>query len=405
VLPRIFPVKLLPIEAEHSSYASNTLIALTPLVGLDANIIAYRLRTLYGTVTIDDSLMIAIIQSSYFERLKGIRDGGQRHFCLAPEFYTRYDHSLGVFALVALFGGSREEQLAALLHDISHTVFSHTGGYFFMSMVTGALQDAMHEQFLVETGLEALLAEHNLSIAAVDHRRSDFMRVKKAAPDLCADNIDSILQSAVLDGYSSKQAVDRLLSHLTFNGSCWYFDDQAAALQCAQLCLVQMCNQWSSPENIYQCYLMGCALLRAAEVGLITRDVVVRGTDDAVWDILAKSQDAQIAEYLDIILQWRERLVISDVVPGVSGTHVVPDKFRGIDPYVLQPNGLLKRLTVLDRTYRRKFEQTREIFSRGWVVNVVPARTGRKKIFIKKTVCTTPHGRTGSSKRGGARTA
>lgn len=40
---------------------------------------------------------------------------------------SRFEHSLGVMAIVNLIGGDESSQISALLHDLSHTVFSHVG--------------------------------------------------------------------------------------------------------------------------------------------------------------------------------------------------------------------------------------------------------------------------------------
>lgn len=43
----------------------------------------------------------------------------------------RYDHSVGVMLLIRMLGGTLEEQIAGLLHDVSHTAFSHVADYVF----------------------------------------------------------------------------------------------------------------------------------------------------------------------------------------------------------------------------------------------------------------------------------
>ena len=46
---------------------------------------------------------------------------------------TRFEHSLGVFALLRRLRAPRREQVAGLLHDISHTAFSHAVDFVFTS--------------------------------------------------------------------------------------------------------------------------------------------------------------------------------------------------------------------------------------------------------------------------------
>ena len=44
---------------------------------------------------------------------------------------TRYEHSVGVMLLARRVGGGLREQVAALLHDVSHTAFSHVIDHVF----------------------------------------------------------------------------------------------------------------------------------------------------------------------------------------------------------------------------------------------------------------------------------
>lgn len=42
-----------------------------------------------------------------------------------------YDHSMGVFVILRARGAPLEEQIAGLLHDVSHTAFSHVGDWVY----------------------------------------------------------------------------------------------------------------------------------------------------------------------------------------------------------------------------------------------------------------------------------
>src|SRR5690242_7788429 len=90
-----------------------------------------ELQTIYGTFEIQEPVIIDLLESQAMQRLKKINQHGINDV-VNPEYaFSRYDHSVGVFILTRMFGGSLEEQVAALLHDVSHTVFSHVGDLIF----------------------------------------------------------------------------------------------------------------------------------------------------------------------------------------------------------------------------------------------------------------------------------
>ena len=61
---------------------------------------------------------------------------------------TRYEHSVGVMLLVRRFGASLDEQIAALLHDVSHTAFSHVIDYVFNDHDHQSYHEEKKEQFI-----------------------------------------------------------------------------------------------------------------------------------------------------------------------------------------------------------------------------------------------------------------
>ena len=90
----------------------------------------------------DDPLLMELIATAAFQRLKEIRFLGAIDYCLVPSpngqpgtiRYTRYQHSLGVMRLAQMYCDiqgvpSTKRQLvcaAALLHDIGHPPLSHS---------------------------------------------------------------------------------------------------------------------------------------------------------------------------------------------------------------------------------------------------------------------------------------
>ena len=79
----------------------------------------------YGEVAIEEPEILDLIRCPTFQRLKGIRQAGPSALAFPFKNVTRFEHSLGVFLLLRRLGADRREQVAGLLHDISHTAFSH----------------------------------------------------------------------------------------------------------------------------------------------------------------------------------------------------------------------------------------------------------------------------------------
>ena len=89
---------------------------------------------IYGQVKITEPVLIELIKSPALQRLKKIEQHGtwQLHKDYKQSYYfSRYTHSIGVMLLLRKFNASVEEQLHGLLHDVSHTVFSHVADFLF----------------------------------------------------------------------------------------------------------------------------------------------------------------------------------------------------------------------------------------------------------------------------------
>ena len=79
----------------------------------------------YGTIEISEQVLMDLINSPTLQRLKAVHQQGMPKEYYHLPVFSRFDHSVGVLILLKSLNASIEEQIAGLLHDISHTAFSH----------------------------------------------------------------------------------------------------------------------------------------------------------------------------------------------------------------------------------------------------------------------------------------
>jgi len=326
-----------------------------------------ELTTLYGTTCIQEPVLIALIRHPAFERLKHIRQYGVMHYARTEPEFTRYQHSLGVFFITRLYGASFEEQIDALLHDVSHTVFSHVGDSLFASdyRVGGkqAYQDKIHEWYLQQTGLLDLLKQYGYEHACDCTTKEKHRCFDQHLPDLCADRIEYNLTGGYIDGMLSKQQVTAIMQSLHFVDGQWFFSDIIHARMFAQVSLQLTETRWGSLWSASIDHTAACALKRAYELGIISIDEIHFSTDDTVWQKLLAVNDTHINHYLTC-LKNPESFCLCQQSENSSYVH---GKFSGTDPLVATDNGY-KRLTELDAAYKQEFLRLKIAIAPGWYI-------------------------------------
>src|SRR6476620_5082416 len=110
----------------------------------------------YRSVAIEEPEILHLIECPTFQRLKGIRQAGPSALAFPFKDVTRFEHCLGVYLLLRRLGADRREQVAGLLHDISHTAFSHAVDFVFSSEEQNH-HEALKHEFLERPDLVAAL--------------------------------------------------------------------------------------------------------------------------------------------------------------------------------------------------------------------------------------------------------
>lgn len=320
---------------------------------------------IYGDLEVTDQLLCDIIRSPDFERLRGVHQYGPWPFVVGPTNYTRWEHSLGVFQLTAQYGGSYYEQIAALLHDVSHTVFSHVGGWIYHSdyRIADKHQDDIHAWFLAESSIAQLIASYGIDLADVHHKGNGFAVLEQSLPDICADRLDYNLQGAYYEGLATQADIDMMLSSLHFRDGAWYFDNVDAARMFADNSVYMTRNIWGSPSNGITYRILGSLLRYAVDNGIVTQHDIHFSRDVDIWSLLQQSDDPEVYEYLFLLHRYHTLSFYDENVYDFW----VQAKFRGIDPLVNVDDQLV-RLSFYDAEFANLYTTAYHEVTHGWPI-------------------------------------
>jgi len=159
-----------------------------------------------------------IIKTNVFQRLKKIHQGGPIFLVNPKVNHTRFEHSIGAMLIIKKLGGSLEEQIAGLLHDISHTAFSHLIDYV-LEIDGEDYHEKRYSAVLKDSELNAVLEKYHLD-SAVFIDLEKFKLLEYPLPYLSADRIDYTLRDLFQIGELSRKEITWFINGLeTFDNS------------------------------------------------------------------------------------------------------------------------------------------------------------------------------------------
>lgn len=327
---------------------------------------ALNLQTFYGEYEISEPIIAELLQTDAVQRLKHIQQYGVNQYVRPTRKpYSRYEHSVGVMVLLRNFGASLQEQIAGLLHDVSHTVFSHVGDHVAalqrakrVDQNDEAYQDTMHSWYIAQTDVREVLDRYGISVEEINHKNGQYQMLEQDLPDLCADRIEYNLYGGYIEGLVTQEEVQMILSALRYENGRWFFDDAPRAKKLASISLWLTEHCFAASWNFVNYEFAAKALSRAVDLGLLTMHDIHFSVDDLVWKLLHSSSDDRIQSYLRTLVNYKD--AYEEVAEG-SHDASFARKFRGVNPWVLVSN-TFKRLSECDDAFRTKYERLRASF-------------------------------------------
>jgi len=326
-----------------------------------------QIATFYGPIEVDEPVLLELIESSSFQRLKFIHQYGVAYYTTHPEEYTRYEHSLGVFAILRLKKASLEEQIAGLLHDVSHTTFSHVGDWIFGKQSKEKdYQNSIHGLFLERYGLSAILEKYHFSVDQILPLEDLFPMLEKKGPALCADRIEYNIQGAYHQGIITHDEAMQIIADLQFIDGDWVSTNVGLMTKLSHFSLFMTQNCWGSAANYLTSHWLAQAILRGVDLGFITYDDIHFGIDETVWNILINCQDSIIQKLMKMVLFADSYYSFVD---ASEADMIIKSKFRGIDPLIIL-DGKKTLLSLIDSAFCEEYNKTKEKMERGWAIRI-----------------------------------
>jgi HD superfamily phosphohydrolase len=314
----------------------------------------------YGEIQITDPVIIDLINTKPFQRLKHISQDGASHFIQPQRNVTRYEHCIGAWYLSHKYNRPIEEQIASLLHDIPHTAFSHV-----IDFVVGDEKHEYHDRFtkeiIIKSEIPAVLKKHNVSLEKVLHKEN-FYLLDNDLPDISVDRFDYFLRDGIPMQLISKETVKLFLKSVKEKDDKFYFDDVAIASQFAILFMNFSRLIWLDPSSHGSFFLLSEAIKIGLKKKYLTKNDFFK-TDNEVMQQLLDADDAQINALLMRLKPHKEFHYAAKEHAEFYGSN----KPRFVDPWVMQ-NNELHMLSELIPNFKEYFSEYAKNFKNLGVI-------------------------------------
>ncbi len=304
---------------------------------------------IYGRVEVSEPVLLALLSAPAVQRLTGVLQHGISALVGVTQPVTRFEHSAGVMTLIQRLNGSLEEQIAGVLHDISHTVFSHVIDYVVDGHYSQSFHDEVKGEYLSRTDIPAILGEYGFDWRDfLDEAR--FPILEQPAPRLCADRLDYFLRDSLELRLATPAAVQQVLSHLIVSDGRIVVGDLPTARWMAYTYIAADDMSWANFREVGLYQLAAEAIRRGLAIGAIS-EADFWEQDAGIWARLIAHPDTVLNRQLALVnpatrFAWDEE----------QPTFRVGTKVRTIDPEVLTEAGPVS-LSILDESFARHRER------------------------------------------------
>lgn len=307
----------------------------------------------YGEIEITEPVVLKLIKSPSMQRLKGIDNAGYFEPYFPGSATNRFEHSFGVYILLKKYGAALEEQIAGLLHDVSHAAFSHCIDYVLDNgtQKEQSHQDSIFEEFVSKTEIPEILKKYGLDPEYILNE-NNFPLKEKNIPDLCADRIDYSLRNMLSYKEAEISEINYLLERLEVENGYWVFKNYESAKKFAELFLKMNRLYYAGLPTALMFKTLGDYLKYSLGQKYITPEDLY-ATDKKVLKKINKNLEKD--KKLELLWDRVNNKIASKNDPNDFETHIFC-KSRIVDPLCWH-KGEIKRVSEIDPKWTKIVKQ------------------------------------------------
>lgn len=323
---------------------------------------------IWGRYEIHEPLLRDLLQSTAVVRLRGVHQGGGSYLVRPGRAASRYEHVVGAMLCIRSLGGSTEEQAAGLLHDISHTAFSHV-----IDQVFDLREEDYHERhlqrLLYASDVPAILQRHSIDVERV-MTAENWSLLEQPAPDLCADRVDYTLRDLYYVGHIRQDSIAAFRDALTVHDGTMACQSFAAASWFTEMYAHEVLELFMHPTELYANDQLARTIAAALRKGIVAEEDLF-DDDEGVLSLLRAARDDEINSYLSKLSP--SIIVVED---RVNFDLRVFSKGRVIDPLVVLDGGRAVRCSTRDPRVAAIHQEVLEKAREGICLRVVQSSAG-----------------------------
>ncbi len=306
--------------------------------------------TIHGTIKLED-WQVEIIDSPAFQRLRRIKQLGFANLVYPGANHTRFEHSIGAMHLAKKLVDDEEIVAAALLHDVGHTPFSHSGERIIKHYARKRHEDVKE---LIYEKFGEILERNGIDPKKVVKK----IKESPVSGDIDVDRMDYLVRDSYYTGVAyGIFDVQRLIEKMFFDGKRLIIEE--GGIRAAESMLVSRYMMYSAVYYHHVCRIakkmFEKALVWLVENGTISAKDLQKMDDYDIISLMRKSEGFPkfVVESLDRRDLFKRAIYVSLDKVGVNVEKINPWR---AEEHIAEISGVSEEFVIVDIPERREEE-------------------------------------------------